>query len=156
MRIEKENWDHFYPDCLPLFEEHEAEIGDSPDEMPLAPANTIWEALDKADMLQIITAREDTKLIGYCLFVLGPSLKSKHIICGEQKLWFVTKNRRKGGLGLKLFLESIKYMKEKGVQQIYPHIWVAADPQIQTALRKFFTKLGARKLEEQYSLRIGV
>lgn len=153
MKIQLEKWDNFYPDCLPLFAEHKAEIGESADRMPVDPAIDKCAALDKAGMLQIITARDNSgTMSGYCIFVIDYSLESKDVLIGEQKLWFVTKSARHGGLGIKLFMESIKLMKERGVKNIYPHRWMTVESK---DLEKFFVGLGAYELERIYSLWIG-
>lgn len=156
MRIQVERWNKFYPDCLPLFAEHKAEIGESSERMPLDPDLTKCALLDKCDMTQIMTARDDAgHLVGYCIFVIDNSLESKDILIAEQKFWFVTKAARKGALGIRLFMNSLKLLEAKSVKNIYPHLWVTAKPEEIKALDKFFTGLGAYELERIYSLKIG-
>lgn len=148
-----ENWIEFYPDCIALFEEHEAELGEGNPKMPLDPAYDAWRAMDQMGVLSIMTARVDDKLVGYCLFVLSANLKSRNVLCAEQKLWFVTKSHRRGGIGIKLFTKSVEFLKNfREVKNIYPHRWTTVDSEV---LDKFFKSLGAVEIERQYSLWIG-
>jgi len=146
--IQQESWQEFYPDCLPLFEEHDAEIGEQSSDMPLDPNVEGYAGLDKAGMLQILTARQDGKLIGYCIFVISQSLQSRKVIVGTQNLWFVTKEKRRGGIAGRLYLKSIALMRAKGVKNIYPHYYVRGDAK----LKRFFERLGAKELQHEYSL----
>lgn len=151
MSIQVEKWNQLYPDCLPLFAEHKAEIGET--RIPYNPDIEKAAVLDKSGRLLIITARdENKKLQGYLGFFMDTSLECKNLLLGTQMLWFVTKTARQGGVGIKLYLEAIKQMKGLGVEYIYPHRWLTVDS---SDLDKFFLKLGAVPLEYVYSLRIG-
>lgn len=156
MKIQVERWAKFYPDCLVLFAEHKAEIGESSEHMPLDPDFAKCAVLDKCDMAQVMTARDDdNKLVGYCVFIIDNSIESKNVLVGEQKFWFVTKSARKGALGIRLFMNSLELMKKKGVKNVYPHMWVRAGEKEVLTLDKFFIGLGAYELERIYSLWIG-
>lgn len=150
--LQEEKWSNFYPDCLPLFEEHNGEIGESKDNMPLDPDIEACSALDGAGKLQILTARKADILVGYCTFFISNSLQSKNIVCATQGIYFVRKNERKGDLGLRLYMESIRRLKSKGVKNIYPHHWMRGDSIL---LKPFFERLGAIEVEHVYSLWIG-
>lgn len=151
MSIQVEKWNQLYPDCLPLFVEHKAEVGEvrinyNPDIEKAA-------ILDKSGRLLIVTARdENEKLQGYLGFFMDTSLECKGLLVGTQMLWFVTKSARHGGVGVKLYLEAIKQMRALGVKNIYPHRWLTVDS---SDLDRFFLKLGAVPLEYEYSLWIG-
>lgn len=150
--IQLEKWAKFYPDCLPLFAEHHAEIGEMEDRMPLDPDVNMCIKLDEAGLLQIVTFREENKLFGYCIFVIANSLQSKNVLCGTQSLYFLTKNSRHSNIGMKLYTESIKYMKTRGVKNIYPHHWLRGDS---PKLKAFFERINATEIEHVYSLWIG-
>lgn len=153
MSLQQETWNQFYPDCLPLFAQHKAEVGESQSKMPLNIDVEQWAAIDRANAVQIITARDLAKnLLGYCCFFISSSLESKGLLCASQSLWFVTKESRYGGLGIRLFMEAVKYLKNRGVRNIYPHRWLTVDS---TDLDKFFLSLGAIEIERGYSLWIG-
>lgn len=150
--MQEERWSTFHPACLPLFKEHNEEIGEPEDRMPLDPDVDAIEALDKAGMLQILTARHSDDLLGYCTFVISKSLQSKNVLCATQSIYFVKKCERKGSLGLRLYMESIRHLKTKGVKNIYPHHWLRGDS---IALKPFFERMGAIEVEHVYSLWIG-
>jgi hypothetical protein len=146
-----ERWSEFYPDCLPLFAEHDLEVGECDPRMPLDPDVSTCEALDKAGVLQILTAREEGNLVGYCIFSIAHSLQSRKILCGTQSLYFVTKSHR-GILSLRLYDEAIRHLKARGVQNIYPHHYLRGDS---PRLKKFFERRGAVEVQHEYSLWIG-
>lgn len=151
--IRVETWNELYPDCLPLFEEHKTEIGESSERMPLNLDIDKITALDNSGRLLIVAARdENKKLLGYLGFFIDTSLECKDLLVGVQTLWFVTKPARQGGVGIKMYLEAIKQMKDLGVKNIYPHRWLTVDS---SDLDRFFLKLGAMPIEYEYSLWIG-
>ncbi len=149
-----ESWDKFYPECAPLFEEH-LEIGELNPKMPLEIDVDAYARIDKAGLLQILVARDDGVMVGYCIFIISYSMVSKNILCGVQNLWFVTKEHRPGPgrVGRTLFLESIRFLKSKGVKNIYAHHWLRGESY---RLGLFFeTILGAQEIQHEYSLWIG-
>lgn len=150
--LQEEKWSQFYPECLPLFEEHNSEIGESAENMPLDPDIETCEMLDHAGKLQILTARKGGDLVGYCTFVISRSLQSKNVLCATQSIYFVRKADRRGDLGLRLYMESIRHLRAKGVKNIYPHHWLKGDSML---LKPFFERLGAVEIEHVYSLWIG-
>lgn len=150
--MQQEKWPAYYPDCLQLWDEHNKEIGEDAKRMPLNPDVEQYEFSDKAGSLQIVTARENKILIGYCLFFISKSIISKEILCGTQNIFFVTKHKRNSEAGLGMFRESISIMREKGVQNIYPHHYLRGDS---LRLGSFFERLGAKELMHEYSLWIG-
>ncbi len=150
IEITIESWDKFYPVCLPLFKEHEAEIGEN--NMPLDVDVETCATMDKIGMALIVVAYKDGIMIGYCTFFLSKCLMSKNILIGTQGPYFVTKEERKTGAGLKLYREAIKQMKEKGVKNIYPHHYLRGDS---AKLGAYFENLGATLIQYEYSLWIG-
>lgn len=145
--IQLETWKQFHPDCLPLFLEHENEIGEK--RHPLDPDIDLIEKMDAMNLVQIVTAREEGQLVGYCIFTLGNSLMSRRVLIGTQGPVFVTKSKRRGGLGIRLYEFAFSEMIKKGVQDIYPHYWVQGGE----VLRNYFERKGAVELERVYSLR---
>ena len=152
IEIKEERWSNFWPDCLPLLKEHNDEIGELNQNMPLDPDIDTIAALDKAGIVQIVTAREDAAMIGYCTFTLGNSLMSRKILCGTQSIYFVKESKRNTDTWMRLYNESIKLMKAKGVKNIYPHHWLRGDS---PRLGVFFRRKGAIPIQSEYSLWIG-
>lgn len=152
IEITSDRWDQFYPACLPLFKEHNDEIGELNKNMPLDPDVATCKLLSDRNLSIIMVARKEGLMIGYCVFTLGNNLMSKNVLCGTQSIFFVTKEERKSGVGLNLYREAIKYMKVRGVKNIYPHHWMRGDSPL---LAKFFEHLGAVEIQHEYSLWIG-
>lgn len=150
--LQIEKFADFYPECLPLLAEHNGEIGESENNMPLDIDVDGYAQMCAVGMLQLMTARKDGKLIGYCVFTIGNSLLSKNVLCGTQGPFFVTKQERATGTALRLYRESIKIMKQRGVKNVYPHHWMRGDSE---KLGKYFEALGALPVERVYSLWIG-
>ncbi|MFA7278770.1 MAG: GNAT family N-acetyltransferase [Sterolibacterium sp.] len=150
--LQLERWATFYPECIALFDAHNTEVGESPTDMPFDPDIDSIAALDAADQLQIVTARKDGKLVGYCMFTIGNSLQSKGVLCGTQAAYYLKKENRPSGLGIKLYLESLTHLKARGVKNVYPHHWLRGDS---PKLKTFFERIGAVELEHVYSLWIG-
>ncbi len=152
MIITVEKWADFYPECLPLMREHNAEVGESEERMPFDIDADTCAALETIGALLIVTARKDGKLIGYCGFTLGNSLLSKNVLCGTQGPFFVTKDERSSGAGLSLYRHAFREMKQLGVKNVYPHHYLRGDS---ARLGEFFEHLGAKPLQHEYSLWIG-
>lgn len=151
MKIEIEHWETFFPDCLALLAEHSAELSGKNDKAPFDLNAEAFSAMDKADVLQIVSARDNGVLIGYCMFDIGFSLESKNLLCGTLRPFFVKKECR-GTLGIKLFLKSVDALKERGVRQIYVHHYLTSNSK---KLQKFFQRIGAKPVQHEYSLWVG-
>lgn len=130
--------------------QHHDEIGEK---YTLEPDYETYEVMDKVGNLQIVGARIDGKLVGYCLFFICKNLSNRNMLVGTQNIWFVLKEYRQTmeRIGHELMVTSIRLMKIKGVQRIYPHHWGDSP-----ALKRYFeSKLGAQKLENGYVIVIG-
>jgi len=151
--IAPESWAAFYPDCLSLFAEHHAEIVDEAYSTPLDPDIGACAAADKSGNVLILVARKETKMVGYAIFFISRNIMSKNVIIATQAPYFVTKDQRKYGIGFKLYREAIKILKHRGVHILYPHHWLTGDS---ARLGSFFEHLGAKEIQHEYSLNIGV
>jgi hypothetical protein len=155
--LQEENWFDFAPDGIPLIWEHYREVGSYEHEtfdlnIPLI------EAMSQAGLLQIVTARARAqsnngggKLVGYLVFTITPSLKSRHELNAVQAPFYV-KPLWRGRTGLALHRESIRLLKEKGVQRLTLRSGVRGAGERQNAL---FRRLGAVEDGQMYNLWIG-
>ena len=146
-----ETWAQVYPDCVPLLIEHREEIGEM--DMPFDPDLEQIELMDRLGMLQILTARRDGEMIGYCMFALGRNLTSKGILTAEQKMFFLSKSARAGlsFTAVKMYSISMEMLKVRGVHTVYPHHWMRGDS---PKLAKLFERMGAHELERVYALKL--
>jgi hypothetical protein len=128
-------------------------MGEVNDKIPIKPDIEACVRLEKAGLLLIVAARNDVgRMIGYCTFILSNDIMSKDILCGTQGPFFVTKSKRLGGLGVRLYDYMIEKMKERGIKNIYPHHYLHGDS---VKLSRYFVKLGAVKTQLMYTLWIG-
>jgi hypothetical protein len=146
--IRVERWTDFWPDCLALMREHDEElVGHDPRE-PFDPDEALFASIDAVGASILVAARCDGAMIGYCIFNLSPSLRTKGLLCAEQSLWFVTRQHR-GATGIRLFDRAIEELRKRGVRKVYPHHWMGSNsPQAEA----FFLRRGAAELEHVYSL----
>jgi GNAT superfamily N-acetyltransferase len=147
--IRAERWAQFWPDCLPLMREHDAELAEHDPREPFAPDNALFAAIDAAGASLLMAARLDGRMIGYCIFNLSPSLRTKGLLCAEQSLWFVTREHRGSSAGIRLFDRAIAELRGRGVRKVYPHHWLVSNSPRAEA---FFLRRGATELERVYSM----
>lgn len=148
-----ERWATFWPEAEPLLRDHRAEVDPESVRSGFSVNVPIAEALDAADALLILSAREGPlrTLVGYCLWTLGPSLDSATLLA-TQGPWFVRPDRRASPLGLRLFARSLVVLREMGITRALPHHWATPAG---ARLGAYFTRLGAVPLETTYSLWLG-
>jgi hypothetical protein len=65
-----------------------------------------------------MTCRLENELIGYIAFFLYPHMHYYDCLTAMEDLYYVQKEHRQGRVGLKLFTESEKILKNKGVNRI--------------------------------------
>ena len=69
-------------------------------------------------ILHVTTVRLDGELIGYAVMIVQGHLHYKSTLHAFEDLYFVKKEHRKGRIGIKLFSELERHLKEKGVKKI--------------------------------------
>jgi hypothetical protein len=113
--IKVEKWDTFWPDAQRIFPQHWKELALYQNEIPLDIDTAKYEALDKAGILLILTARTTCEvMIGYFLWFLMPHPHYKSTPMGMTDMYFVLPGYR-GGVGAKLFIEGERELKRRGV-----------------------------------------
>lgn len=148
--IQEEDWFAFAPDGLPLIWEHYREVGSYEHEV-FDPNIPLIEVMAQTGLLQIVTARAGGKLVGYLVFTLSPSLKSRTEMNGAQGSFYVRPAWR-GWTGLALHRESIRLLKEKGVKRLSLRSGVRGVGERQDVL---FRRLGAVPDGHLWNLWIG-
>ena len=109
-----------------LFPEHYEELCVTKD-FPYEPDYDAYKKMAEAGLLRCITCRSDERLIGYIIFTIHPHLHYKSCMTAFEDLYFVTKEFRKGSVGIMLFKYAEKVLKERGVQRIVMHTKVHLD-----------------------------
>jgi len=147
MIYQKETWKDFWKDAESLFLLHDEELNSVLDE-PYEINIELFTLLEHYGNLNIQTAREDNKLIGYSIFYETPNLRSKSTKTATQGPWFVRLEKRKTLVGPRLLLNSLTDLYSLGVKSIYLHHY----PEISPKIEKFFNSLKADKTEIVYHL----
>jgi len=105
-------------DAKELLELHWEEIAINKEKIKLNPH---WEAyvdLEDAGQLRIFTARENDKLIGYFVVIVGINLHYKDHVFAVNDILYLHKSWRRGLTGVKLIKFAEKCLKLDGVSVI--------------------------------------
>ena len=137
------------PDAQKLLEAHWEEIALNKGKIALNPDWEAYEALEGSGKLKIFTARDDDRLIGYFVVIVGVNLHYKDHVFAVNDILYLDKEHRKGRTGLKLIKFAEKCLKEDGVSVL----------SINTKVHKPFDSLmeymGFNLIERVYSKYIG-
>ena len=109
-----------------LFPEHYEELCVTKD-FNYEPDYEAYKRMAEAGMLRCITCRYYDKLIGYIIFIVTPHLHYKSCMTAIEDLYFVSKEYRKGRVGIKLFQYAEQVLKDRGVKRIVMHTKVHLD-----------------------------
>lgn len=66
----------------------------------------------------VLTCRRDKELIGYIVFFIYPHIRFQNCVTAKEDLYYIKPEDRHGRNGYKLFTESEKLLKQRGVNQI--------------------------------------
>lgn len=111
---------------------------------------TLMNVMAEAGVLKVITARVDGHMIGYFTWNIHPDPESQGLLVADQGAWFVLPGWPR--VAHQMFDESIRVLKELGVQCIFPHHRTQGRGR---SLGRFFTRRGAKEIQHTYSLWIG-
>lgn len=118
MTFQEEPFDPFFDEAQPLFSRHWRELALNQKKIPMDLDRGKYQALEKAGMLFVLTARTDGKLVGYLVAfpMTHPHYKSAGLMCLTDMYYIVPEHRK--GAGAKLFVEFERRMRERGAVQI--------------------------------------
>jgi hypothetical protein len=138
-----------YMDVLPelrlLLPEHWAEIALDKGTIALSPDYATYEAMAKAGILHLVTARIVDELVGYHLSMIRAHLHYKASLTCFTDVFYLKPEHRKGMTGyrmLKFFRDSVK---ERGVQKVYMGTKLAHD------IGPVLERLGFKPIERLYT-----
>lgn len=97
--------------------------------------SSYWE-LDSVGQLQIVTARQDGQLVGYCIMGLHHNKHYKNMLVGYEDSYFVSEKLgfARGRVMVDLILNSMLRAKSKGIQKVF---FMSDDRQPTDRLLKF-------------------
>lgn len=94
-----------------------------------------------------VVAIEDDEIIGVMGGFLTPYFLKTKSIAFQEILWYVRKDKRKGGAGMRMFYEMQKIAKEHGATHM---VMAHTGKVVPKKLEKIYDKLGFEVLETQY------
>jgi len=137
-----ESWAAFAADAQDLWQQHYAEIGDPTAVMALD--HTLYAGFEAAGQLQVLTAREQGRMVGYVVMLVRTHPHYK-MLCGFEDAYFLTPSSRKGLTGFRMLKQSVEFAKARGVRKVFFHSKRAKD------LQKLFINLGFVHSDELWS-----
>ena len=98
---------------LPLMSDHASEmnLADRTD-----PDVDLYRMMEKYGVLQIVTAREDGELLGYCIVMISRASQRKNVIEAQGDMYYLAPHARRGWVGVRLLQHSIDLLKAKGIK----------------------------------------
>jgi hypothetical protein len=112
----------FTQEALDLFQKHYEEIAERTDVIELDPNIELYNELYKKGALEIHTARDDGKLIGYSLWFLSKHIHYKKSLTASSDVLYISPEHRKGMLGVKFIKWTTEKIKERKPQRIMFHV----------------------------------
>jgi hypothetical protein len=97
---------------------HWAELGLTKDDVPLDMDWTRYALMEEMNLIHMVSARDEGKLIGYQIALITPHLHYKSTLHAMVDLYYVKQEYRTGRTGLRLFEFAEKAYKELGVKKI--------------------------------------
>lgn len=104
IRFAQEKLETFFPDARALLVEHWGEIAEKKDLLRLDPDMMRYGSLEKNNVLHIVTARDEGRLVGYYAGLVNTHLHYKSVVVGIDDVYFIHPAYRDNGLGTRLFL----------------------------------------------------
>jgi len=114
---------------------------------PLNPNWELYQQLADSDMLHIVTARDNRKLIGYHVSFILIHHHYKDMIVAENDLHYILPEYRKGWLGYKFLKRTIQLLKNHNVN-IITHSMKASKSYLPLAERLGFELMDYRLFME--------
>jgi len=143
---QKETVSSFFKDAYPLFDEHHKEVSERQDLIDHNLNVDQYQIMEDRNMLEILTIRDDGKLIGYQSWILFKALHYKTVLTVSSDLLYILPEYRKGLFGYKFLKWGLKVIKKRKPQRVLFHVKPKHD------FSKLLKRLGANHFETTYSI----
>lgn len=152
LAVAVEPWsDAFWSEAEPLATDHFEEVDGGVEPRRRFKLDTpFMQRLSDAGILKLFTARLDGRLVGYYTWNVTSDVESAGLLIAQQGAWYVEPNRPK--VACCMFDFAVEELRKMGVQCIFPHHRVQGRG---ANIGRFFTKRGAKKIQDTYCLWIG-
>jgi|TARA_R110000868_G_scaffold408968_1_gene693537 GNAT superfamily N-acetyltransferase len=139
----------FKPDAQELLKSHWEEIALNKGKIALNPDWDVYQTLEDSGKLKIFTVRDDDKLIGYFVVLVGTGLHYKDHVFAVNDVLYLDQDCRKGRTGLKLIKFSEQCLKDDGVSVL------SVNTKVHRPFDSLMEYLGFNLVERVYSKYIG-
>lgn len=140
-----ENWSDVFPEMEHLWPLHWEEVAGDKDVIKLDPDFESYAALEKIGTLHVVTARSAGQIIGYHISIVRPHLHYRTSLSAFTDVYYIHPDHRKGMVGVKLFKEVEKTLKQRGVQKMFTGTKLSLD------MGRLFEHLGWKETERLYT-----
>ena len=141
--------DELIRDCQDLFRRHAVVVGEAPDNW-LNKNIPLMKKLYELGSMQILIGRSNGRAFGYLMSVISPSLEAEHRTLAHNGLFYAAPECP--GLGLKLQRTALRWLKEKGVHEVFMRAGIRGSGDRMGVL---YNRLGAQSFGEMYRLELG-
>lgn len=138
-----------YPEAKELLALHWDEIAPYKELLTINPDLSMYETLERADKLCVITARQMSKLVGYIVMMLHAHHHYSHVITATEDIHFLHPDYRKGSVGLRLIAAAEAEMVRRGARLMALRTKVSHDHGL------LFQRLGFVAQDVVYTKQIG-
>lgn len=132
-----------------LLKVHYKELARNRDRIKLNPDIDRYLAMEEADILVVVTARDGGKLIGYAVFAVTPALHYQDHLYAINDVLFLSHDYRGNNVGLDLLEIAEGILYKRGVSVIF----IAS--KLNTKLSGILPRIGYTHVENNHSKYIG-
>lgn len=150
-------WERFgriQKELPPLFAKHWREIALNQDKIQLDPSWDQYLAYDIANVLQVLTVRDEGKLVGYVFMLVHPHLHYASSVWAQSDIYWLDPAYRFGWSGIRMFREVEKGMKRLGVEVVLMNMKLHFQEDRGT-IEKLFARLKYKPIEVLWAKYIG-
>ncbi len=113
-----ENFSEAYEEAKPLLQKHYTEISTHKYHgVPLEPQLSAYKAREQEGSLVVLVGREAGAIVAYTSCFVAPGLHYKSCLTCTPDIFFVHPDKRKSGLGVKMFRALETELKRRGVRR---------------------------------------
>ena len=144
--FQKEAPSPFADDAMQLFKDHYEEIAERTDVIDLDPNVEQYNFMFDKNMLEIHTARDDGKLVGYSIWFVVNHIHYKKSLTATSDVLYMAPDYRKGMFGYKFIKWTTDEIKKRKPQRILFHVKPFLD------YGHLLERLGGNFFEKSYSI----
>jgi len=144
-----EKFSDVYPEAKQLLVLHWDEIAPHKELLTINPDLAMYETLERADKLCVITARHMGTLIGYVVMMICMHPHYVHVKSAIDDIHFLHPDHRKGSVGLRLLAAAKEEMQRRGVQLMSLRTKVGHNHGL------LFERIGFKPQDVVYTMKIG-